>query len=232
MGGLGTHIAAERYGDRFDGGLALCGAAGQTPSVSIATTFFVAGAFAAGVTRREFEDADVGELVRDRILPALRRPRAHRRFEDIMISVTGGPRPFSSSPRLQFVSWPPGSRRTATPCTGSGRPARCRAGSSIARPSASAPTRQRGASSWPATRPAEGCSCRLSLYTIGDGQVPFEQARTFRERVDAAGSRRLLVHACSATPGTAGSRAPNGRPACGPSSGGSSAACGRRGTTF
>ena len=34
MGGMATHIAAERYGNRFDGALALCGAAGQTPAAA------------------------------------------------------------------------------------------------------------------------------------------------------------------------------------------------------
>ncbi len=47
MGGMATHIAAERYGNRFDGALALCGSAGQTPAVSADADFFVAGAHAA-----------------------------------------------------------------------------------------------------------------------------------------------------------------------------------------
>ena len=32
MGGAAGHIAAERHADRFDGVLALCGAAGATPA--------------------------------------------------------------------------------------------------------------------------------------------------------------------------------------------------------
>ena len=42
MGGAGTTVASERYGNRFDGALALCGAASQTPALRIATDFFVA----------------------------------------------------------------------------------------------------------------------------------------------------------------------------------------------
>jgi pimeloyl-ACP methyl ester carboxylesterase len=52
MGGMATHIAAERYGNRFDGALALCGSAGQTPAASANADFFAAGAYAAGVTQR------------------------------------------------------------------------------------------------------------------------------------------------------------------------------------
>ena len=96
MGGMATHIAAERYGNRFDGALALCGSAGQTTAVSANADLLAAGAYAAGVSRGEFRGtAGVHELVNDRILPALRRPRARRRFEDIMISLTGGPRAFA-----------------------------------------------------------------------------------------------------------------------------------------
>ena len=95
MGGAATHVAAERYGNRFDGALGLCGAASQTPAARIDADFFVAAAYAAGVTQREYDrTSSIPELIRDRILPALRRPRVHRRFEDIMVSLTGGPRPF------------------------------------------------------------------------------------------------------------------------------------------
>src|SRR6266511_2825236 len=49
----------------------------------------------AGVTQREFDrKTGVGTLIHERILPALRRPRVHRRFENIMVSLTGGPRAF------------------------------------------------------------------------------------------------------------------------------------------
>ena len=42
---------------------------------------------------------DLADRLEYQILPALRRPRMHRRFEDIMVSLTGGPRPFD---RLGF----------------------------------------------------------------------------------------------------------------------------------
>src|SRR5262249_2388255 len=96
MGGAATHIAAERYADRFDGGLALCGAAGQTPALGIGTTFFVTAAYAAGVTQADYDaTTDVRGLIHDRILPALDDPRVHKRFEDILVGLTGGPRRFA-----------------------------------------------------------------------------------------------------------------------------------------
>jgi hypothetical protein len=44
----------------------------------------------------------------------------------------------------------------------------------------------------------------LSLATTGDGQVPIEQARIFRRRVDAAGRDRLLVQRVFRDPGHCG----------------------------
>src|SRR4051794_36755433 len=64
MGGAATHVAAERYGDRFDGALALCGAAGQTPALSIDSDFFAAAAYAAGVTQQEYDTTPVADLIR------------------------------------------------------------------------------------------------------------------------------------------------------------------------
>src|SRR5262249_1878602 len=95
MGGAATNLAAERYGNRFDGALALCGAAGQTAALRITTDFFVAAAWAAGVTQAEFDAApNVEVLVRNRLKPALRARGGHRRFEQEMIELTGGPRAF------------------------------------------------------------------------------------------------------------------------------------------
>src|SRR5918994_7379106 len=74
MGGMATHIAAERYGNRFDGALGQCGAASQTPAAAITADFFVAAAYVAGVTQREFDrTSGTHSLIRNRILPALRR---------------------------------------------------------------------------------------------------------------------------------------------------------------
>lgn len=94
MGGTAAFIAAERYSDRFDGALPLCGAAGQSENVELVEEFLVAGAYAVGVTQPEFDAVDGGTLIRERIIPALRDAAAHRRFEDTVIALTGGPRAF------------------------------------------------------------------------------------------------------------------------------------------
>ena len=95
MGGAAANIAAERYPDRFDGALALCGSAGATSGVSNPVDVFVVGAFVAGVTQAEYNAAtDVGALIRDRIRPALDDPQRRDRFERIMVDLSGGPRPF------------------------------------------------------------------------------------------------------------------------------------------
>ena len=134
MGGAATHVAAERYGNRFDGALGLCGAASQTPATAITADFFAAAAYVAGVTQRELDrTSSVHALIRDRILPRLRRPAARRRFLDIMVSLTGGPRAFDREGfRMEEeTNWEraellvsAGIAPTAAPCTGSGRRAR------------------------------------------------------------------------------------------------------------
>jgi pimeloyl-ACP methyl ester carboxylesterase len=96
MGGLATSIAAERYGNRYDGALALCGAASPvSASVSPGADMFVAAAFVAGVTQAEYDAGDIGRIFRERIHPALEDPAKHRQFEDIMIDITGGPRAYA-----------------------------------------------------------------------------------------------------------------------------------------
>jgi len=215
MGGMATHIAAERYGNRFDGALARCGAAGQTPALSSGAAFFVAGAHAAGVTQREFDSSTrVGTLIHDRILPALRRPRAHRRFEDIMVSLTGGPRAFDREGfRLEEeTNWrrvellvAAGLARNRHTVYHLGRPSpvtsrefnraviRLRTNDAFLR-AFLAGNETTGNLEMPL----------LTLHTTGDGQVPIEQARILQRRVDAAGRHRLLVQRVMRDPGHCG----------------------------
>lgn len=94
MGGGASHMAAERYADRFDGALSLCGSAGQTAGIEVTADFFVAAAYVAGVTQAEFDTTNVLRLIRQRIRPTLAGATAHERFESIMLDLTGGPRAF------------------------------------------------------------------------------------------------------------------------------------------
>jgi pimeloyl-ACP methyl ester carboxylesterase len=91
MGGAATVVAAERYGNRFDGALALCP---DAPPSDGNTDFFVIGAFVAGVTQAEFDSSDPAAIIGGRIRPALTDPAVRKRFEDIWIDRSGGPRPF------------------------------------------------------------------------------------------------------------------------------------------
>ncbi len=93
MGGSSVLTSAERYADRYDGALALCGDA--PPGQHYLYDLFVFAAYAAGVTQEEFDSTDLGELSNNKILPALRDPAKRKVFEDVWIDQTGGPRPFA-----------------------------------------------------------------------------------------------------------------------------------------
>ena len=92
MGGMAAHIAAERYANRFDGALALCGSAGQREAAAQGADFFAAAAYVVGLTQAQFDaTTDMHALIND-LRAGLRPTDVHRRFEDIMIALTGGPR--------------------------------------------------------------------------------------------------------------------------------------------
>jgi pimeloyl-ACP methyl ester carboxylesterase len=215
MGGAATHVAAERYGNRFDGALALCGAASQTPAAAITADFFAAAAYVAGVSQRELDrSASVHTLIHDRILPALRRPRAHRRFEDIMISLTGGRRAFD---REGFRMEEETNWERAELVVGAGI-ARNRGTVYHLGPPSPVTSREfnRAVVRFRTNRAVRRAFLAgnettgrlamplLSLHTTGDGQVPIEQARILRRRVDSARRHNLLVQRVIRDPGHCG----------------------------
>jgi pimeloyl-ACP methyl ester carboxylesterase len=93
MGGTAVINAAERYGDRYDAGLALCAGA---PPADEGAEFFFAGAYIAGLRQSDYDATDIGTLVDTRIKPALRDPATRARFEKLWFAITGGPRPLTS----------------------------------------------------------------------------------------------------------------------------------------
>ena len=204
MGGMSTHIAAERYTNRFDGALALCGSASQTPAVASGADFFVAAAYAVGLTQAQFDAArDMHELIHDGILPALRVPDVHRRFVDIMIALTGGPRAFDREgfEVEEETNW----RRTELTVTAQiapNRDTKYRLGPPTTVTSDEfnkavirLPINRQALHEFLAGNETTG-KLRMpliSLHTTGDGQVPIEQARILQRRVDAAGKGALLV---------------------------------------
>ena len=204
MGGMATHIAAERYANRFDGALALCGSAGQTPAVMGNTDFVVAGAFVAGVTQAELDaSTGLGGLIHDRILPALRDPVAHERFENIVLDLTGGPRAFDREGfRLEEdTNWRRGEilvgaglapNRDTTYRLG---PLSTVTSDDFNRTVVRLPTNDQLLRTLLEGNETTGRLQMplLSLHSTGDGQVPIEQARILQRRVDSAGKSDLLV---------------------------------------
>ena len=203
MGGAASHIAAERYPDRFDGALALCGSTGFEDGATSQADLFAAGAYVAGITQAEFDGANAVGVIRDRIRPALRDPANHERFENIMLDVTGGPRAFDREGfRLEEdTNW----RRAellvaARLARNAGTVYRLGPLSTVSsdefnRAAIRLPTNEDLLRSFTEGNEATGDLKMplLSLHTTGDGQVPIAQARTLQRRVDAAAKGGLLV---------------------------------------
>ena len=156
------------------------------------------------MTQREFDrSSGVAALIRDRILPALRRPRLHRRFEDIMVSLTGGPRAFDREGfRMEEeTNWQRAELLVATGLApnrhtvyrlGPPSPVTSRQfNRAVIRLRTNRAVRRAFLAGNETTGKLE--MPLLTLHTTGDGQVPIEQARILRRRVDAAGRHRLLV---------------------------------------
>jgi hypothetical protein len=204
MGGAASHIAAERYGDRFDGALALCGSAGHTQGFMGLADYFAAGAYVAGITQAELDASDdPSSLIEGRILNALQDRILHERFENILLDLTGGPRWFD---RVGFhleeeTNW----RRArllvlvgAAPNAGT----QYRLGplSDIDSDEYNRNVVRLSINEDALRRLLEGNDTTgnlqipiVSLHSTGDGQVPIEQARVLQRSADAAGKSDLLV---------------------------------------
>jgi hypothetical protein len=222
MGGATTIISAERYGNRYDGALALCGYAGQTDGTAGLGDFFFAGAYLAGVTQAEFDaalasgqlkaTADVTQddflnnpltqLTTTRIQPALKDPALNKRFEDIMLDLTGGPRPFDREGFAlnEAASWPSaaivvsygltyndkmdyklGPLSDVSSADFNAGVIRAHAGKDIA--SFVEGNELTGALQIPL----------LTMHTTGTGIFPIDQEQILRRKVEAAGKGGLLV---------------------------------------
>ncbi len=203
MGGAATNIAAERYADRFDGALGLCGFAGQTAETNLVGDYFLAGAFVAGVTQAEFEKTDASQLIDARILPALNDSAAHQQFENILLDLTGGPRALDDEGfrREERSNWQrAGILVAARLVSNQGRVYQLGPLSSV---SSDQFNRDVIRLSPDATRLQTFVAGNeltgnlqmplLTLHTTGDWQVPIDQERVLRSKVEAAGRGDLLV---------------------------------------
>ena len=94
MGGNATLLSLELFPSRYDGALAACSAMGLG-EVDFIGHYVVLGAYAAGVTQEEFDSMESIVELGERILPALQfNPAARALFENLVATLTGGPRPF------------------------------------------------------------------------------------------------------------------------------------------
>ncbi len=204
MGGAATNIAAERYGNRFDGALGLCGFAGQTAITNMVADYFVAGAYVAGVTQDEYEHTDIGPLIFDRILPALANPDNHTTFERIMIDLTGGPRALDDEGfRLEeLTNWERARILVAARiASNEGRAYQLGPLTPALTADFNARALRLRATNAPwvqAYYDGNELTGRLqmpllTMHTTGDWQVPIDQQQTLRRIVDAAGSGDRLV---------------------------------------
>lgn len=204
MGGAASHIAAERYANRFDGALGLCGSAGQTFGAAQQADFFVAAAYVAGVTQAEFDaSTDAVKLINERILPALDDPAAHERWENIMIDLTGGPRAFDREGfhSEEGTNWERGQILVAARLAPNAAktyqlgPLSTVSSDEFNRAVIRLPLNDELMRSFTEGEDTTGDLQipLLSLHTTGDGQVPIHQAQILQRRVDAAGKSDLLV---------------------------------------
>jgi pimeloyl-ACP methyl ester carboxylesterase len=214
MGGGASHIAAERYADRFDGALSLCGSAGQTAGVEVTADFFAAAAYIAGVTQAEFDAGNVARLIRQRIRPALADATAHQRFESIMLDLTGGPRAFDREGfRLEEdTNW---SRAqllvSARLAPNADRVYRLGPLSDVTseefnRAAVRLPVNDDLLRAFVAGNEMTGDLQvpLMALHTTGDWQVPLNQEQVRRRKVESAGKSNLLVQRVVRDPGHCG----------------------------
>ncbi len=204
MGGWATHIAAERYANRFDGALGLCGAVGTTPAMRISVEQLVAAAYVLGIDQAAFDAApSLDQLTETTIRPALSDPATRARYESIMVGMTGGPRAFAREgfrfeeetnwqrARLLVVG------RLVPPHEG---PYRLAPGTDADSDDLNRRAIQLPFDDGSFRRFSEGMEVTgqlaiplLTMHTTGDGQVPIEQAQLLHQRVAAAGRSDLLV---------------------------------------
>ena len=208
MGGMSAHIAAERYANRFDAALALCGSAGQTEAVSQGADFFAAAAYVAGLTQAKFDlkpPSSARSPSAGRRAWRTRPTDVHRRFVDLMIALTGGPK------RSDREGFPKPRREITNGCRGELTLTIDRTRSINSKydlgafEAVTSDEFNTGVLRFPINRSAFRAFVTgnettgklamplVSLHTTGDGQVPIQQAQLLQRKVDAAGKSDLLV---------------------------------------
>lgn len=96
MGGGGAIISAERYADRYDGALSFCGEAGRTPAEQVRGDMTLVAAFAAGVTRADWDSSSPQAVIENLVQPRLANPGVSADFVALWVRMTGGTRPLAA----------------------------------------------------------------------------------------------------------------------------------------
>jgi pimeloyl-ACP methyl ester carboxylesterase len=204
MGGAASHIAAERYADRYDGVVALCGFAGQSAISEIIGDYFFAGAYVAGVTQEQFDSLPIDRVINELVRPALNEPAAHDEWVHLLNSMTGGARAHDVEGfvREEATNWERAQILLATGLS-------YNAGREYALPSSAGvstaefnagvlrkqPAREEQLSNFNKGNEITGDLQipMLTMHTTGDWQVPVNQQQILRQAVDDAGKGDLLV---------------------------------------
>ena len=166
--------------------------------------FFFAGAYAAGVTQAQFDASnDIPGLIASRIVPALDNPATRKTFEDILLGITGGPRPFD---RLGFhleeqTNWSRAGILVALHIVANNdRTYEFRPGTGVSVDDFNRNVIRFKADPERAKAFMEGNELTgdlqmpmITLHTTGDWQVPIDQEQILRRKVDAAGKGDRLV---------------------------------------
>ncbi len=216
MGGNVVTLSLERAPEAYDGALALCGVTSGAEILDFFASWGALAAYFAGVdmTGLAGDPEALARGFRERVLPALGKPGdltdAGRRFQNVIMHLSGGPRPFFEEgfadrydANFELVIASLASRASAVPVAGNvGYEYHIDAdlGLTDEALNASVPRlapneEARRTSTFGEFAPMTGAieDPLLTLHNTGDLFVPFALERTYRDTVRAAGREHLLV---------------------------------------
>ncbi len=216
MGGNVVTLSLERAPGAYDGALALCGVTSGAQILDFFASWGALAAYFAGVDMTGLgQDPDaLAKAFREQVLPALGSPGdftdAGRRFENVIMHLSGGPRPFFEEgfadrydENFELVIASLAARASAVPVAGNVgydyhidpefglSDEALNAGVPRLAPDEEARRNSTFGEFAPMTGAIE--DPLLTLHNTGDLFVPFGLERTYLELVRAAGREELLV---------------------------------------
>jgi pimeloyl-ACP methyl ester carboxylesterase len=216
MGGNVVTLSLERAPEAYDGALALCAVTSGSEILDFFASWGALAAYFAGVDMAGLagDPEALAESFRERVLPALGTPgeltEAGRRFENVIMHLSAGPRPFFEEgfadrydENFELVIASLASRASAVPVAGNAgyeyhidpdlglTDEALNAGVPRLAPDENARRNSTFGEFAPMTGAIE--DPLLTLHNTGDLFVPFALELTYRETVRAAGREHLLV---------------------------------------